>query len=202
MHLWPHLIEQAALTLNLLRASRRNPQVSAHSILEGNFNCDATPMAPPDTKVLIHDKPQKRGSWDPNGVEGWYLGPALQNYRCYHIFATKTKATRITNTVEFFPTNTKISCATPTDVAIQASHDIIKVLPQKKTSTPLAHIGNDQLEAIQQIADIFNSHIKKHEPVKHHKTNQPTPPKLPRVQAPRKQILPRVSANQTRSPTH
>jgi hypothetical protein len=76
LHLWPHLIEQATITINLLRASQRNPQVSAHSVLEGNFNFDATPMAPPGTKVLIHEKPQQRGSWDPHGIEGWYLGPA------------------------------------------------------------------------------------------------------------------------------
>jgi hypothetical protein len=55
MHLWHHLINQATLTtLNLLRASRRNPKVSAYSILEGTFDFNATPMAPPGTKVLIH----------------------------------------------------------------------------------------------------------------------------------------------------
>jgi hypothetical protein len=87
-------------------------------------------------------------------------------------------------------------------VAIQASHDILKVLQQKQPSTPLAHIGNDQLEAIKQIADIFNNHIIKQEPDKHHETYQPIPPKLPRVQAPRKQTLPRVPVTQTRAPTH
>jgi hypothetical protein len=151
-------------------------------------------MAPPGTKVLIHEKPPKRGLWDPHGVEGWYLGPAKQHNRCYQVFATKTKATRITDTVEFFPTKTKLPYTKPTDVAIQASHDILKVLQQKKPSTPLAHIGNDQLEAIQQIADVFNNHIKKQEPDNNHENNQPVPPKLPRVPAPRTQTLPRVPA--------
>ena len=35
LHLWDRLIPQATITLNLLRASRRNPTVSVHHILEG-----------------------------------------------------------------------------------------------------------------------------------------------------------------------
>jgi hypothetical protein len=131
LHLWTYLVEQATITINLLSAPRRDPQVSAYSILEGQFNFNATPMAPLGTKVLIHEKPQKRGSWDPRGVEGWYLGPARQHYRCYQVFAIKTKAIRITDTVEFFPTKTKIPYTTPTDVAIQAADDLIQVVQQK-----------------------------------------------------------------------
>jgi hypothetical protein len=35
LHLFSHMIEQVTITINLLRASRRNPNVSAHNILEG-----------------------------------------------------------------------------------------------------------------------------------------------------------------------
>jgi hypothetical protein len=105
-------------------------------------------------------KTQQRGSGDPHGIERWYLGPAKQLYRCYKVFATKTKATRISDTVEFFPTKTKTPYTTPTDVAIQASHNIIKVLQQQKPSTPLAHIGHDQLEAINKLPEGFNHNIK------------------------------------------
>jgi hypothetical protein len=47
MHLWDRLIAQATLTLNLLRPSRRNPRVSAYTMLEGNFDFNKTPLAPP-----------------------------------------------------------------------------------------------------------------------------------------------------------
>jgi hypothetical protein len=78
------------------------------------------------------------------------------------MFAIKTKAARITDTVELFPTKTKIPYTTPTDVAIQAAHDLIQVVQQKQPSTAFAHIGINQLEAIKQIAGIFNNHIKTH----------------------------------------
>ena len=38
MHLWDRLLQQSTLTLNLLRPSRRNPQVLAYTMLEGQFD--------------------------------------------------------------------------------------------------------------------------------------------------------------------
>ena len=47
-------LPQATQTLNLLRRSRINPQLSAEAKLNGAFDYNRTPMAPPGTKVLIH----------------------------------------------------------------------------------------------------------------------------------------------------
>jgi hypothetical protein len=119
------------------------------------------------------------------------------------VFTNKTKAARINDTVEFFPSKTTIPYLTPKDVAIQASQDLIRVLPQQKPPTPFAaHIGHNQLEAIKQIADIFNSHISTHEPAGTSKTPHKTVSTLPRVLKPRKQPLPRVLPIQTQPPTH
>jgi hypothetical protein len=38
-----------------------------------------------------------------HGVDGYYLGPALDHYRCYQAHITRTKGTRIVDTVEMFP---------------------------------------------------------------------------------------------------
>ena len=59
---WDRFILQANITLNLLRATRSNPKLSAYSYIHGNFDFTSTPMAPPGTKVLIHMHPDKRGS--------------------------------------------------------------------------------------------------------------------------------------------
>ena len=59
MHLWDRNIPQATLTLNLLRQSRINPRLSAEAQLNGPFNFNATPLAPPWTKVLIYDTPNQ-----------------------------------------------------------------------------------------------------------------------------------------------
>jgi hypothetical protein len=80
MHLWDRLIPHAVITLSLLRQSRLNPQLSAHAQLNGLFDYNATPLAPPGTRVIIHEKPDKRGSWAPHGQNGWYVGLTMEHY--------------------------------------------------------------------------------------------------------------------------
>ena len=103
LHLWDKLLPQAELTLNLLRGARTNPRLSAHEYLHGRYDFTATPMAPPGIKVIAHDKPGQRGTWSPHGHDGWYVGPALEHYRCYTIYNTDTKCTHTADTVDFFP---------------------------------------------------------------------------------------------------
>ena len=50
------LINQAELTLNLLRASRINPKLSAYAYLFGKFDYNLSPLVPPGTNVLVHLK--------------------------------------------------------------------------------------------------------------------------------------------------
>jgi len=80
LHLWDHLLNQAVLTLNLMRGSRINPNLSAWAQVFGNYDFNRTPIAPPGMKVLVHEKPENRNTWAPHAVEGWYVGPALQAY--------------------------------------------------------------------------------------------------------------------------
>jgi hypothetical protein len=103
LKLWDKLLPQATITLNLLRQSRINPRMSAYAQLNGHFDFNRTPLAPPGTRIIAPEKLDKRASWDPHGVDGYYLGPALDHYRCYQVHITKTKGTRIVDTVEFFP---------------------------------------------------------------------------------------------------
>jgi hypothetical protein len=56
MHLWCRLLPQAQDTLNMLRTSNINPNISAYTALQGHFNFMQTPMAPPGNPVLIHQK--------------------------------------------------------------------------------------------------------------------------------------------------
>ena len=60
LHLWCRLLPLASLTLNLLRPSRINPKLSAYEILEGVFDYNKHPLAPPGCKALIHEAPTKR----------------------------------------------------------------------------------------------------------------------------------------------
>ena len=91
LHLWCRLLPQATETLNLLRRSRINPRLSAEAQLNGEFDYNQTPMAPPGTKVLIHDTPQQRRTWDFHVKEGWYIVTAQIHYRCYRILIPETR---------------------------------------------------------------------------------------------------------------
>jgi hypothetical protein len=44
---WDLLMPQANITLNLLRSSQHQPQLSAYACLHGNFDFNKTPLAPP-----------------------------------------------------------------------------------------------------------------------------------------------------------
>jgi hypothetical protein len=68
IHLWDRLIPQAVIILNLIRQSRLNPKFSARAQLNGLYDYNKTPLAPPGTKVIIHEKSDHRGSWSPHGL--------------------------------------------------------------------------------------------------------------------------------------
>ena len=101
---WYQLLPQAELTLNLLRPSQLNPKLSAYAQLEGIFDFNRTPLAPPGTHVIIHEKPTQRQTWAPHGIDGRYVGPALDHYQCHCIWIPSTQSERIANTLQFFPT--------------------------------------------------------------------------------------------------
>jgi hypothetical protein len=121
LRLWDKLLPQAELTLNLLRASRVDPTISAYEAINGPFDYNATPLAPPGCKIVVHEKPGQRASWDPHGVIGWYLGPAMEHYRCYKCYIKKTQAERISDTVEFFPTQATVPTLSPTEALVIAA---------------------------------------------------------------------------------
>ena len=156
MHLWCRLIDQATLTLNLLRPARLNSRLSAEAYLNGAFDFNATPLAPPGTKVLIHETPNRRKTWAVHGVEGWYLGGAREHYRCYRVYASKTRAERVARTVEFFPHYGKMPALSSADAAIRAAIDLCWALRNPSPASPLAPVGDEQMQALAQLERIFS----------------------------------------------
>jgi hypothetical protein len=91
MHLLDRILPQAVITLNMLRTSRINPKLSAATHLFGQYDFNRAPMAPPGTRIIAHETPGRRRTWAPHGQDGWYIGPALEHYRCYTVYITKTR---------------------------------------------------------------------------------------------------------------
>ena len=101
MNLWDKLLPQAEMTVNMLRQSNIAPNCSAYQYLYGPHDYNKMPLAPMRCAVLVHEKPGKRGSWDPHAVDGWYVGTSPEHYRCHKVWIKKTCAERVSDTVFF-----------------------------------------------------------------------------------------------------
>jgi hypothetical protein len=161
LQLWDRLLPQATTTLNLLRSSRLNPRLSAQAQLNGAFNYDRTPLAPPGTKVIVHETFSVRRSWAPHGVDGWYIGAAPHHYRCWQVFIPQTAGERYSYTVEFFPTTVPMPQLSSADAATQAIQDLLLALKNLHPATPFALLGDAQHSAIKQLALIFADTVPK-----------------------------------------
>ena len=104
---WDRLLDQAEMTLNMLRTSRCHPKLSAYTYLHGPHDFNKAPLAPPGTKVVVHKKPGVRNTWGYHGKLGWYRGPALEHYRCFKCFMPSTAKEIVTDTVRFIPKKIK-----------------------------------------------------------------------------------------------
>jgi hypothetical protein len=136
LHLWDRFIPQAVLTLNLLRQSRVTSKLSAHAQLQVPFDYNATPLAPPGTKVIIHENPDQRGLWSPHGLNGWYIDPAMEHYRTHIVYCSTVGDEIISDTVEFPPQHCKVPGISSADAASIAAADLTQSLLQPTTMTP------------------------------------------------------------------
>ena len=170
MHLWCKLLPQAELTLNLLRTSRINPKLSAYAQMHGQFDFNRTPLAIPGTKVIVHEKPSQRQSWGNRGVDGWYLGPAMEHYRCWNCYITETGAERSADVVEFFPHELKMPDTSSKDVIHRSALDLIEAIKNPHPKTVL-EIGNQKMRALEELSEIFSQGTKP--------KNIPTLPPMP-----------------------
>ena len=94
-------LEPAELTLNLLRQSKSTPTISAFAHVHGHHDYMKKPFAPLGCAVQVHVKPDDRHTWDARADAGFNLGTSMEHHRCYRIYITKTRATRISDTVAF-----------------------------------------------------------------------------------------------------
>jgi Reverse transcriptase (RNA-dependent DNA polymerase) len=192
LHLWDRLLPQALLTLNLLRGSRTNPKLSAYAQLNGHFDFNRTPIAPPGIRVLVHEKPSNRGTWAPHALDGWYVGPALESYRCHRVWMWDTRATRICDTITWMPT--RVTMPSPSTYTVIEEHlrEIIQLLCKPMSNPHLQPLPESHLHAIETLASIFPA--KPTEPVD--TPEQDATPVAPLTSEPNSQLptapLPRV----------
>ena len=152
MHLWDRLIPQAVLTLNLLRQSHANPNVSAYHYVNGPFDYNATPLGPMGCAVQIFNSPERRKSWEERSLDGWYLGTSLDHYRCHRVYVKNSKDERISNTINFKHRYITQPTVTPVDMAIKAIEHLTKALKITKDES-------DEFAALKRLENIVTNKL-------------------------------------------
>jgi hypothetical protein len=103
LQLWDKLTSQVENTLNLMRASRIDPNMLAYEAIWGPYDWNCFPLVPPRCKAIIYESPNARGSWGSRGTNAWYLGLLVDHYQCNHSFVPETRAYQISGFAELFP---------------------------------------------------------------------------------------------------
>ena len=85
----------------------------------------------------MHSKPDQRASWDYHGLEGFYVAPAPDHYRCLTCYLPKTKSEVIADTVKFLPRYIPIPETSLDDHVKKTADDLIHLLLYKSPAIPV-----------------------------------------------------------------
>ena len=165
LFLWEDFIEQTELTLNIMRASNTHPLLSAWEALCGKFDIMATPIAPLGMKVLVHDNPENRGTWQVHGSPGFYIGRALYHYRCHNVWMKETRALRVSNCLAWFPTLVKMPGSSHIEELTAAVTDVKNLLRTIVNDPVTSQPGIDraQVEQLREIRNLFSPPPTEHQ---------------------------------------
>ena len=146
-------------------------------MLNGPFDFTRIPIASLGTKCLVHEKPAVRGTWAPHGVDGWYVGPARDHYRCYAVYIPSTKGTGYSETVEFFPFHVTMPATSSVDLVQKSAQDLLHLLRNPAPEAPFAVFGTETSVALAKLANIF-AQLKPNTVLRPPTKPKPSPPKM------------------------
>jgi hypothetical protein len=149
-YLWDLLLPQAELTLNLLHQATLNPRISAWECFQGPFEFNKMPLGLVGCCVFIHVKPATWESWDFGAKPGFYIGPALDSYRCFKLVKFDTKSQIILDTVKFHHLYLSVPVPSAKDKII---HGLQVVTGAIRGAPPPTSVS--QLKAITLLQEIF-----------------------------------------------
>jgi hypothetical protein len=154
MHLWDRLLSNAVITLNMLRTSNSIPNFQQQHTFMVNMISTKHQWHAQEQESL-HMKPQTGGELGLHMDNMGYIGPALEHYRCYTLYVTKTRGERVVETVDFFPKKFTLTFPSAQDLATQAAAEITHALLQPQPAGPFCKVGDEQTIALKRLADIF-----------------------------------------------
>ena len=167
---WCRLCKKVDFSINIVQKCRQNPLLSAWAAMEGEYHFDATPIAPPGSEMMLHDKPNQRRSWGFNTKKAWYNGPCFQHYMAFRGILPLTGGERISDTVRFKHHAIAIPQLTPADRILEAARDLDDAIRQLPKRAPI-----DELQAIELLREVLLGETKRPLPattVQRHKSAQ------------------------------
>ena len=144
----------------MLRTSRLHPHMSSFTHMNGPFDYNATPIAPPGIKSLVYEIPQQRKTWAQHGVDSWYIGYCPDHYHFHKTYVPAIRGERISHTVSFFPHYFAVPSNNHQDGIARSIRNLTTALQHRDMHTPLQPVGDKQFAAIQVLENIFCPNIQ------------------------------------------
>jgi hypothetical protein len=103
IQLWGKLAPQVQDSINLLRRSRINPNISAYETLEGLYDWNRFPLALLGTKAIMYEDADTRASWALHGMDAWMLGSSKDHYQCHFYYVPEMPGYHVSGSADLFP---------------------------------------------------------------------------------------------------
>ena len=97
----------------------------------------------------------ERGSWADHGTKGYFIGPAPRHYRNFMSWIPTTNATRISNTVEFFPAQNKVTKIDRLDRMGIIIQQLLHLLQEPTYNTTFPIPTEELITTIQELRDLY-----------------------------------------------
>ena len=104
----------------------------------------------------LHMEKNQQATWIKYGVSGWYIVPALEQYRCYKVFVTEKISESIVDVVGLSPQNVIIPIVPSADAAKLVSQDLAEVLHKLTPNAPFATINYTHHTVLRSLEELFN----------------------------------------------
>jgi hypothetical protein len=88
-------------------------------------------------------------------VDGWYLGPAFNHYRCFRVWAGSTSSEGIADMLSWFPSQVSMPTASLDDLALAALRDLTHAINNPSSVSALSPLVNNNHAALLQLTQIF-----------------------------------------------
>ena len=129
LKLWDKLQVMFEITINTLRSSKINKNISAYEEIHGQaYNFRSNPIYPAGTLVLVHNKPHLRESFAPHASPGYYLHPKINGYRQHVVYMIDTEGQRTSASIKSFSKKFETPAISREELLTTAISELIKVL--------------------------------------------------------------------------